>query len=74
MSLVRSTYIFLASALPLNVVAWSAISLLRSLTAGEESPQEALAFQLAVVVIGLPIYLAHWRWAEFGNRPVPWAC
>lgn len=64
MSLLRRSYVFLASAVALQAVAWSLISIVRNLVEGGGGPQEALAFQVAVVVIGLPIYLFHWRWAE----------
>ncbi len=64
MTLLRRSYVFLASAVALQAVTWSLVSVIRNLAEGGGGPQEALAFQIAVVVIGLPIYLFHWRWAE----------
>lgn len=62
---VRRWYVFLVCAVSLQSVAWAAIALLRDLvTRPGRAPVEALAFQIAVIVIGLPVYLAHWLWAQ----------
>jgi len=62
---VRRWYIFLVSAISLQAVTWAIIALLRNLlTQGFSAPVEATAFQIAVVVIGLPVFLVHWLWAQ----------
>ena len=63
---VRRWYIFLVCAISLQSVVWAIIALLRNLlTAGSRpTPVTATAFQIAVAVIGLPIFLVHWLWAQ----------
>ncbi|MGD8814459.1 MAG: DUF5671 domain-containing protein [Anaerolineales bacterium] len=61
----RRFYIYVVSAVSLNAVAWAIISLLRSLIiTGAESSASTIAFQIAVILIGLPIFLVHWLWAQ----------
>lgn len=62
---VRRWYIFLVAAISLQAVTWAVIALLRTVLGvwGEPSV-EAIAFQVAVVVIGLPVFLIHWTWAQ----------
>ena len=62
---VRRWYVFLVCAVSLQSVAWAAIALLRDLIIQPgRAPVTALAFQIAVIVIGLPVYLGHWLWAQ----------
>jgi len=62
---VRRWYIFLVCAISLQSTAWAVIALLRNLLVpGAQAPVTAIAFQIAVVVIGLPIFLVHWLWAQ----------
>ncbi len=62
---VRRWYIYLVCALSLQSVTWAAIALLRErLTLGAAAEVTGLAFQIAVLVIGLPLFLVHWRWAQ----------
>jgi hypothetical protein len=62
---VRRVYIFLVCAITLQSAAWAAIALTRNLlVAGGEAPITSIAFQIAVVVIGLPIFVVHWLWAQ----------
>lgn len=63
----RRIYVYLAAAVALEVVAWAAISLLRQLLAGSSSP-DAVAFQTAAILVGLPVFLLHWRWANSALR------
>ncbi len=61
----RRAYILITSALTLQAATWAGIFLLRSLV----DPDRAfsipdLSFQIAVLVILVPIHLLHWRWAE----------
>ncbi|MCL4303852.1 MAG: DUF3842 family protein [Anaerolineae bacterium] len=65
MATVRRWYMFLVAAVSLQAVTWAVIALFRNLlTPGYQAPVTATAFQIAVVVVGLPIFLAHWLWAQ----------
>jgi hypothetical protein len=65
MSNVRRGYIYLACLTSLEAVAWAVISLLRNLLApGSFASLEGTALHIAVVVVGLPIFLVHWLWAQ----------
>ena len=65
MSNVRRAYIYLACIASLESVAWAIISLLRNLlTPGKYTSLESTALQIAVIVVGLPIFLVHWLWAQ----------
>src|SRR3972149_11526141 len=62
---VRRLYILLVCAVSLQSMSWAVIALLRNLlTLGREAPTASIAFQIAVIVIGLPVFLAHWLWAQ----------
>lgn len=67
---IRRWYIFLVAAISLNVVAWAAISLIQDLVTGGSSLLAA-AFQIAVIVVGVPVFLVHWLWAERLARAEP---
>jgi hypothetical protein len=64
MSNVRRWYIFLVAIISLQAVTWAVIELLRNVLGfwGKRS-NEAISFQVAVIVIALPIFLIHWLWA-----------
>jgi hypothetical protein len=65
MVIVRRWYIFLVNAVSLQAVTWAIIALLRNgLATGFNGPVEATAFQIAVIVIGLPVFLVHWLWTQ----------
>jgi hypothetical protein len=65
MHTVRRIYIYLVSAISLQSVAWAAITLLRDLLApGTYTSIEGTALQIALIVIGLPIFVGHWLWAQ----------
>jgi hypothetical protein len=72
MANIRRVYLFVVTAVSLNAVAWALVALLRNLLTPALNPlrgnisyrTEVIAVQLAVIIIGLPIYLAHWLWAE----------
>jgi hypothetical protein len=65
MDAVRRTYVYLVSLVSLQAVAWAVIALLRDLLArGIGWSIEDRALQLAIIVVGLPIYLVHWLWAQ----------
>ena len=65
MKTVRRLYFYLVALISLEVVLWGSISLLRSIideTVGGGA--EALAQALALVLVGVPIFLVHWLWAQ----------
>lgn len=65
MIVVRRWYILAVSAISLQSVTWAIISLLRGLlTPGITTPKTAVAFETAVILVGLPIFLVHWLWAQ----------
>jgi hypothetical protein len=65
MAAVRRSYLFFVCLFSLQAVAWAVISLLRSLFRSfEQVPLDAIAFQIAVIVVGFPLYLAHWLWMQ----------
>jgi len=65
MSSIRRWYIYLVSAISLQAVAWAIIALLRNLLISRlNPPPTAIAFEIAVILIGLPIFLAHWLWGQ----------
>ena len=69
---IRRVYVYVVTAVTLNAVAWALIALLRNLLTPAFNPgqgsittnKETMALQLAIIIIGLPIYLVHWLWAE----------
>ncbi len=70
MSAVRRWYILLVCAVSLQAVTWAAILLLRTLfgSGGGRTqavmPLEVIALQTAIILVGLPVYLVHWLWAQ----------
>jgi hypothetical protein len=65
MSSVRRGYIYIACIASLESVAWAVISLLRNLLVpGKFTSLESTALQIAIIVVGLPIFLVHWLWAQ----------
>jgi uncharacterized protein DUF5671/uncharacterized protein DUF3842 len=65
MSSVRRWYIYLVSAISLQGVAWAIIALLRNLLLSRlNPPPTAIAFEIAVILIGLPVFLVHWLWGQ----------
>ena len=62
---VRRWYIFLVCAVSLHSVTWAGIALLRNLLAvGRQTPLTTIALQVAILIIGLPLFLVHWLWAQ----------
>lgn len=65
MVVVRRVYVLLVCAISLQSVVWAIIALLRNLLIPElNAPKSAIALQTAVIFVGLPIFLAHWLWAQ----------
>ncbi|HUH96196.1 MAG TPA: DUF5671 domain-containing protein [Anaerolineales bacterium] len=65
MKIVRRLYFYAVAGISLEVVLWGLINLLRSIidqTVGGGAV--ALAQALALILVGLPIFLFHWLWAQ----------
>jgi hypothetical protein len=65
MKTVRRLYFYLVALISIEVVIWGLINLLRSIvsqTVGGTA--ETLARALALILVGLPIFLFHWLWAQ----------
>jgi hypothetical protein len=65
MKTVRRLYVYAVALISIEVVLWGLINLLRSIvdqTVGGAAP--ALARALALTLVGLPIFLFHWLWAQ----------
>jgi hypothetical protein len=65
MKTVRRLYFYSVALITIEVVLWGLINLLRSIidqTVGGTA--EALARALALTLVGLPIFLFHWLWAQ----------
>jgi uncharacterized protein DUF5671 len=65
MKTVRRLYFYVVAFISIEVVVWGLINLLRSIvdqTIGGQA--EALAQALALIVVGMPIFLFHWLWAQ----------
>lgn len=65
MKTVRRLYFYAVALISIEVVLWGLINLLRSIigqTIGGTA--EVLARALALTVVGLPIFLFHWLWAQ----------
>ena len=64
MTTIRNWYIYLVSALTASVMAWAATMLLRDLTVIDSSPPLAIASRVAALIVALPIFVIHARWAQ----------
>lgn len=62
MAATRRWYIYLVCAISLQSVTWAIITLLRNLLGSHSNI--SIAFKIAVIVVGLPLFLAHWLWAQ----------
>ncbi len=64
MKTVRRLYLYGIAIVSLEVVIWGVIGLLRGLFAQTLSAPEALLRALALVLVGVPIFLFHWLWGK----------
>lgn len=64
MNAARRWYIYLVCAISLQAVTWAVIALLRNLLARGGGGVTSIAFQIATILIALPIFLVHWLWAQ----------
>jgi len=67
MQTIRRIYMYAVCLVSLEVVLWGAIGLLRSLFAGQEiggGNVNRLAGALALILVGTPVFILHWSWAQ----------
>ena len=66
MKTIRRLYFYVVAFISVEVVLWGMIGLLRSILSAEEiiSSASALAQALALILVGVPIFLIHWGWAQ----------
>jgi len=65
MRTIRRLYFYAVTLISLEVVVWGLIGLLRSIFSSRlVNTAEVLAQALALVLVGVPIFLFHWLWAQ----------
>lgn len=65
MKSIRRLYFYLVAFISVEVVVWGLIGLLRSIVDETISGgADALAQALALILVGVPIFLIHWLWAQ----------
>ena len=67
MKSIRRLYFYLVAFISVEVVLWGLIGLLRSTanqTVSAGGGAETLARALALILVGVPIFLVHWLWAQ----------
>jgi len=65
MKSIRRLYFYLVAFISIEVVVWGLVGLLRSIVNQSVSGgADALAQALALILVGVPIFLVHWMWAQ----------
>jgi hypothetical protein len=65
MKSIRRLYFYLVALISIEVVLWGLVGLLRSIVDRTVSGgADALARSLALILVGVPIFLIHWLWAQ----------
>ncbi len=65
MKSIRRLYFYLVAFISIEVVLWGLVGLLRSIVDETISRgAEALAQALALILVGMPIFLLHWLWVQ----------
>jgi uncharacterized protein DUF5671 len=65
MKSIRRLYFYLVALISIEVVLWGLVGLLRSIVDETISGgADALAQALALILVGVPIFLVHWLWAQ----------
>src|SRR5215216_2618539 len=65
MKSIRRLYFYLVAFISMEVIVWGLVSLLRSIVDDSISGgADALAQALALILVGVPIFLIHWLWAQ----------
>src|SRR5688500_14927500 len=62
---IRRLYFYLVAFISIEIVLWGLVGLLRSIVDDTVSGgADALAQALALILVGVPIFLIHWLWAQ----------
>ena len=65
MKSIRRLYFYLVAFISIEIVLWGLVGLLRSIVDDTVSGgADALAQALALILVGVPIFLIHWLWAQ----------
>jgi len=65
MRTIRRLYFYLVTLISLEVVLWGVIGLIRSIFSSQlVDTADALAQALALILVGVPIFLFHWLWTQ----------
>lgn len=66
MKTIRRLYFYAVAIISIEVVIWGVINLLRSIFSADKITNDAstLAGALALIFVGVPIFLVHWLWAQ----------
>ena len=65
MKSIRRLYFYLVALISIEIVVWGLVGLLRSIVDQIVSGgADALAQALALILVGVPIFLIHWLWAQ----------
>lgn len=65
MKTIRRLYFYLVALISVEIVLWGLVGLLRSIVDQTVSGgADALAQALALILVGVPIFLIHWLWAQ----------
>src|SRR5512134_2671736 len=65
MKSIRRLYFYLVAFISIEIVLWGLVSLLRSIVEDTISGgADALAQALALILVGVPIFLIHWLWVQ----------
>jgi hypothetical protein len=66
MKTIRRLYFYAVAIISMEVVVWGVINLLRSIFSANKITNDAstLAQALALIFVGVPIFLIHWLWAQ----------
>lgn len=66
MKAIRRIYFYAVAAVSIEVVLWGVIGLLRSILNARQvvDSASALAQALSLILVGVPIFLFHWLWAQ----------
>ena len=72
MKSIRRLYFYLVAFISIEVVLWGLVGLLRSIVNNTVSGgADALAQALALILVGVPIFLIHWLWAQRASSSDP---
>src|SRR6185295_12145765 len=65
MKSIRRLYFYLVAFISIEIVVWGLVGLIRSVVDQTVSGgADALAQALALILVGVPIFLIHWLWAQ----------